>query len=688
MERIQKLRTEIDQYRYEYHVLNQLSISEAALDALKHELFTLEQAYPELITPNSPTQRVAGGVTAGFKKVPHQAPMLSLEDAFSREEMDEWLARLQKLEPMAVFDFFVELKLDGLAVSLIYQDGVFVQGATRGDSRTGEDVTMNLKTVDAIPLTLRQPPAEEIELFLKKYMGALDESRVRALLERPAGRVEIRGEVYMTKQQLESLNVVLKERGEAPLANPRNAAAGTIRQLDTRIVAERRLSFFGYALLGDHGFTTHEQAHACLSLLGIAQNPYNVFAKTMDEVENAYKAIGKKRETLPYWIDGMVVNINNDRLFENLGVVGKTPRGGIAWKFPAEQGTTIVREILISVGRTGALTPVAIMDPVRLAGTTVSRASLHNEDEIKRLGLMIGDTVIVEKAGDIIPKVIQVLPKLRTGKEVSFTMPTVCPMCGSPVARVEGEVATACTNRSCFAQELASLLHFVSRRAFDIRGLGDKIIEQLLQKGLAREPADLFALTPGDFLSLEGFAEISSQKLVTEIQAHKTISLERCIHALGIRHVGEETALDLAKAFKTMTAFRGATMDQLMAIDGIGETMAESVLAYLKDVQHAHALDRLLEVVEILPWKGVALADAPFANTTWVLTGTLSTMSRDEAKEKIRALGGEVTESVSKKTSYVVAGESAGSKLDKAQSLSVPVLDEEMFIQRLTNRSL
>lgn len=684
--RARKLRQEINQYRYEYHVLNALSIPEAALDALKHELFLLEQAHPDLITPDSPTQRVAGGVAAGFKKVEHAVPMRSLEDAFSRQEMDEWLARLRRLEPTASFDFFAELKLDGLAVSLIYQDGSFIRGATRGDGRVGEEVTQNLKTVEAIPLTLRQPTEKEIQQFLKKHEGHLDARRVSAWLRNQHGSIEIRGEAYMTKHQLDTLNAALKKRGEPTLANPRNAAAGGIRQLDSRLVAERGLSFFGYALVGEYGLTTHEQAHDCLTLFGVPQNPYNRYAASLDEVERFYDEVGKKRASLAYWIDGVVVNVNDDALFERLGVVGKTPRAGIAWKFPAEQGTTIVREILISVGRTGVLTPVAIMDPVQLAGTTVTRASLHNEDEINRLGLKIGDTVIVEKAGDIIPKVIQVLPKLRTGKERAFRMPTTCPMCGSKVERSEGEVATVCTNRQCFAQELASLLHFVSRRAFDIRGLGDKIIEQLLQKGLAREPADLFALTPGDFLGLEGFAEISSQKLAKEIQAHRSVSLERLIHALGIRHVGEETAMDLANAFRTVEAFRSATMENLLNVEGIGEVVAESIVAYLQDPQHKKALDRLLKEVTVQVVQAPTQQQGNLVGTTWVLTGTLTGLSRDEAKDLIRAQGGDVAESVSKKTSFVVVGENPGSKYDKAQALGIPVLTEEEFVKRLEQK--
>ncbi|MSR85556.1 NAD-dependent DNA ligase LigA [Candidatus Uhrbacteria bacterium] len=660
-ERIGKLRQEIDRYRYEYHVLDKLSISEAALDALKHELYKLEQEFPDLITSDSPTQRVAGKALEGFKKVTHRAPMLSIEDAFSRQEMDEWLARLQKLEPRVDQNgFFAEIKMDGVAVSLVYENGLFVQGSTRGDGKIGEDVTQSLKTIEAIPLRLRVSSEKKISL---------------------TGRIEIRGEVFMTKKQLEDLNKILKKRGEQPLANPRNAAAGSIRQLDPSIVAERRLSFFGYGLVGDYGTTTHEQAHELIALLGIPQNPLNRFCQTLDEVEKFYLEIGKKRDRLSYWLDGVVVNVNDDEMFRRLGVVGKTHRGAVAWKFAAEQGTTIVRDIFVSVGRTGALTPVALMDPVSLAGTTVTRASLHNEDEIKRLSLKIGDTVIVEKAGDVIPKVIQVLPKLRTGKEKTFYMPKKCPMCGSPVERREGEVATVCSNRQCFAQRLAAILHFVGRQALDIRGLGDKIVEQLLQRGLVHEPADLFELTPGDFLTLEGFAEVSANKLYKEIQAHRSTTLDRFMNALGIRHVGEETARDVAQAFGSMNVLRKASEEDLRNVEGIGEIVAQSIQEYFSDLHHQKELDRLLKLIDV----EVVLvkSSGPLKGTTWVITGTLDSMSRDQAKEKIRSLGGHVAESVSKQTSFVVIGADPGSKYDKAKKLGVEILDEKEFLKKI-----
>ncbi|HPF95328.1 MAG TPA: NAD-dependent DNA ligase LigA [bacterium] len=692
--RVEKLRDAINRYRYEQHVLDKLSISEGALDALKHELYTLEQEYPDLITKDSPTQRVAGEAMEGFKKVRHEVPMRSIEDVFSREEADAWLARLQKLSS-AAFDFFAELKLDGLAISIVYQDGELVEASTRGDGQVGEDVTHNVRTVDAVPLVLRTPEQKEIQAFIKKHQGNLDEKRVTDFLQNPhnrggrgsgaggrgSGRLEVRGEIYLTQKQLEQINKLQKQRGEPLYANPRNTAAGTIRQLDPAIVAERKLSFFGYALISDIGLTTHEQAHEVLMHLGFPQNPANRFCKNLDEVEKLFIEIGKKREKLEYWIDGIVVNVNNDALYESLGVVGKTSRACIAWKFPAEQVTTIVKEIEVSVGRTGALTPVAIMDPVQVAGTTVSRASLHNQDEIERLDVRIGDTVIIEKAGDIIPKVIKVLTELRTGKEKRFKMPVQCPICGSNVTRIEGEVATLCTNKNCFAQEVARIRHFASRTAADIRGLGDKIVEQLVQTGLAHEPAELYELTKDDFLGLEGFAEKSAQKLFDEIQSKREIVYARFLLSLGIRHVGEETARDLAKAFKTYEDLRDASAEALEEVEGIGEVVAQAILEFFADKQDAKRAEHLFEQVTI-QYPAIA-KDGPLSGTSWVITGTMEALSRDEAKEKIRALGGAVSDSVSKQTTFLVAGEKAGSKLEKAQKLGVTVLDEGEFLKRV-----
>ncbi len=678
--RVLKLRKEIDRYRYQYHVLNALEISEAALDALKHELYTLEQQYPDLITPDSPTQRVAGEAASGFVKVTHAVRMLSIEDAFSFDEVEAWRDRLQKLRPRDVFDFYADPKMDGLAMSLLYRDGRFIRGATRGDGRVGEDVTQNLRTIEAIPMQLRIPSDQEVAGFLKRFHGACDESLVRRLFRSSIGELEVRGEAYMTKAQLVRLNTILKKRGEPELANPRNAAAGTIRQLDARIAAERKLSFMAYGLIGDYGLQTMEQRYAALALLGFPVNPIGRRCESLGVVKAVFEDLGKRREKLAYWIDGLVLSVNDLALQESLGVVGKTPRAMVAWKFPAEQGTTIVRDIVVSVGRTGALTPVAVMDPVKLVGTTVTHATLHNEDEIRRLGVKIGDTVIVEKAGDVIPKIIRVLPGMRTGKEKPFRMPTRCPICGSPVSRKEGEVATVCTNRSCFAQELARLLHFVSRPALDIRGLGDKIMEQLIQEGLVREEADLYALIPDDLIGLEGFADVSAKKLVDEIQAHRHPPLGRFLNALGIRHVGEETAADLATRFGTFASLRSATKEELMAVEGVGEIVADSLVTFFHDRRESDRLNRLLEVVT--PQRAEKKI-GKLEGTTWVFTGSLTSLSREEAKERVRAMGADVSETVSKKTTYVVVGDDPGSKAEKAQKLGVEILTEADFLKKV-----
>lgn len=680
-ERIQKLRKEIARYRYQYHVLDELEISEAALDALKHELHELEQAYPDLITPDSPTQRVAGKAMDAFRKVAHREAMLSLEDAFSFTEMERWFERLKKLRPNAAFDFYVDPKMDGLAVSIVYVDGRLDVGATRGDGRVGEDVTHNLKTIEAIPMRLRIPDEREVNRFIKKHGRACDAKKVRKMLLMHRGRQEIRGEVYMTKAQLKELNARLAERGEAALANPRNAAAGSVRQLDPKVAAERGLDFMAYSFLGDHGLKTIEQRYEAMRLIGFPTNPYGKRCDTLEGVKRVFEHLREIRDALAYWIDGVVVSVNDVELLDSLGVAGKAPRGRIAWKFPAEQGTTIIRDIRVSVGRTGALTPVAVMDPVQLAGTTVTHASLHNEDEIERLGLKVGDTVIVEKAGDVIPKVIKVLPKLRTGKEKTFRMPKKCPICGSPVERKAGEVATFCTNSKCFAQELAKLSHFVGKSALDIRGLGEKIVEQLIQEGLVRERADFFKLRPEDLYGLEGFAEVSSEKLVDEIQSHRKVPLARFINALGIRHVGEETAADLASHFGTFEALRKASKEELADVEGVGNVVAASIAEYFSDPLESEHLDALLR--EVAPGTETRKRKGKLSQTTWVFTGSLNTMSRDEAKARVRALGADVSESVSKKTTYVVAGMNSGSKYEKAKELGVSILTEDEFLRKL-----
>ncbi len=679
-QRISYLREEIDRYRYQYHVLNTLEISEAALDSLKHELYTLEQHYPDLITSDSPTQRVAGEAMAGFKKVQHDVRMLSIEDTFSREETESWLKRIQKLIPGIRVDFYAELKMDGLAVSLEYTDGIFTRGSTRGDGHIGEDVTHNLRTIEGIPLKLRIPSEKEIHAFLKKYTGMVDEKKVR-IIASGFGHIEIRGEVYMKKSQLKKLNFILQKRGDEQLANPRNAAAGSIRQLDPHIASERGLSFFGYALLADSGTTTHEQAHELISLLGIPTNPFNRYCKNIDEVQSLYTDILKKREKLDYLFDGVVVNINNDKIYSDVGIVGKTSRACIAWKYPAEQGTTYVKEIIVSVGRTGALTPVAVMEPVRLAGTTVTHATLHNEDEIKRLGLKVGDTVIVEKAGDVIPKIVQVLTRLRTGKEKTFHMPASCPICGSKVSRQDGEVATMCTDPNCYAKELSRILFATNKHALDIRGLGDKIVEQLMEEGLIREPADIFELTENDLRGLEGFGDVSAKKLVDEIQKHREVALDRFILSFGIRHVGEEMARILARAFENFENVQKASREDLMCIDGIGEIVANSIIEFFQNKKNIERVKNILKYVK--PFYTKKGGAGPLAGTVWVITGTLEKFSREDAQQKIRELGGHIVDSVSKKTTFVVVGEHPGSKANKAELLGVTILHEKDFLKKI-----
>ena len=667
--RIAKLRAEIDHHRYLYHVEDRQEISDAAHDSLKHELFRLEQEFSEFITPDSPTQRVGGAPLPEFKKVAHKRPMLSMEDVFTPEELHEWLERIKRVYPHGTYDFYAEVKMDGLAVSLSYQDGVFVQGSTRGDGKVGEDVTQNLRTIEAIPLRLR------------KYTP---------------GELEIRGEGYMTKQKFEILNLDQKKKGEEPFANPRNASAGSIRQLDSKISASRRLSFYGYDLIlppptggapPSHGgqslLTTHEQSHEQMKMLGIPVNPENQRCKDLEEVARYHDKIQKKREKLPYWTDGIVVVVNDNRTFERLGAVGKAPRGMIAYKFPAEQATTRVREVRFQVGRTGVLTPVAVMDPVFVAGTTVQHATLHNVDEIERLGLKIGDTVILEKAGDIIPKVIKVLTKLRTGHEKAIHTPPHCPVCGARVERPAGEVAIMCTNKNCPAKHHERLIHFVSRKAFDMDGLGEKIIKQLMDAGLISTPADIFKLEKSDLTDLERFADKSAENLIAAIAKAREISLSRFIFALGIKHVGEETAVDLAKKFGTLKKVREATLEEFNAVPNIGEVVAKSLHEYFSDKHNQKLIDDLLQAGVKVESQKLAARSQKLGGLVFVLTGGLESMTRDEAKQKIRALGGDISSSVSKNTNYVIVGSDPGDKLERANKLGVKVIGEKEFLEML-----
>jgi DNA ligase (NAD+) len=678
--RIEKLKAEVEHHRYLYHVLDRSEISDAALDSLKHELYKLEQEYPEFITPDSPTQRVGGEALEEFKKVVHETPMLSIEDVFEYKELEDWEERIKKLLPRGKFDYYTEVKMDGLAVALIYRDGIFSVGGTRGDGKIGEDVTQNLKTIEAIPLRLNEPTDHEIRKFLEKYGEAVDKKIFLAKIKNLAGKIEVRGECFMDKNVFEEINREQKKKGESPFANPRNAAAGSIRQLDSKITASRRLDFFGYALVTDLGQKTHEAAHEILKLLGVKVNPENCYAKNLVEVEEFHKHLGKVRTKLNYWMDGAVVVLNDEEAFLKLGVVGKTPRGMVAYKFPPEQATTIVRDVVWQVGRTGAVTPVAVMDPVFVAGTTVTHSTLHNLDEIERLGVKIGDTVIIEKAGDVIPKVVQVLPNLRTGKEKKIVPPEFCPMCETKLVRRAGEVAIYCPNQKCFAQTLRQTAHFVSKRAFNIDGLGPKILEKFLEEGLIRDAADLYELRAGDILPLERFAEKSAANLIEAILKSKKVPLGRLIYALGIRHIGEETAVDLANYFGSLEKLRDATPEDLEGVPNVGGVMAESILEWFRDKSNKDFVVRLLKNLYII--KPIATKKT-WQGLKFVLTGTLESLTREAAKEKIQMLGGDVTGSVSRETDYVVAGSEPGSKYDKAKRLGVKIIDEKEFLAML-----
>ncbi len=659
-DRIKKLREAIDDYRYQYHVLDKLDISDAALDSLKHELYQLEQQYPDLITPDSPTQRVGGAPLEKFKKITHARPMLSMEDVFTREEFIAWVSRIQKLSPSSTFatssTFFCMPKQDGLAVSLVYEDGMLKSAATRGDGKVGEDVTQNVRTIESVPLKLRG------------LQGRRGMPR----------RVEVRGEIYFPVKAFEKMNRELMKKGEPVFANPRNTAAGSIRQLDPTVTASRGLDFVAWDLDADLGQKTIEEEWALLREMGFRPIPESHLFHRLSEIETHWKWLQDKREKLGYWVDGMVVRVNENDAFTKLGVVGKTPRGLVAWKFPAEEATTRVKEIQWTVGRTGALTPVAVVEPTWVGGTTVQHASLHNLDEIERLDVRVGDTVILFKAGDIIPKIKQVIVKLRRAGSQKTKPPTACPVCGSTVERRKGEVAMYCTNPRCFVQDRENILH--AARAFGIDGLGPQTVASLLEHGRISSAADLFILKPDELQDLEGFADLSSKKLVDEIQSHKKITLPKFILALGIDDVGEQTALDLAQHFLTIEKVMRAPVENFLEVEGIGGVVARSVREYFDEEHHQNLVKRYRDNgVVVLPFEGVKKKTG-IAGKTFVITGTLETIGRDDAKERIRTAGGKASGSVSKKTDFVVAGENPGSKLDEAKRLGVVVLSEAEFL--------
>lgn len=648
--RIDQLKELINKYRYEYHVLDTQDISDAAHDALKHELQELENQFPDLVTPDSPTQRVAGKALDKFEKVTHSKRMLSLVDIFNYEELQDWEVRLQKLIPTFKPEYYIELKIDGFAISLIYQDSVLVTAATRGDSYVGEDVTQNVKTIESIPLRLK---------------------------EDVAGTVEIRGEIYMSKSEFDRINAQQESKGEKLFANPRNLAAGSIRQLDPKLAAQRKLDFFAYEIVSGIDVTSKDEEHAKLEKLGFKVVQQNKKVTSLKEVQSFYEEWTEKRNKQEFLIDGLVVKVNNNQIRESFGVVGKAPRGMVAYKFPAEQTTTIVKAVDWNVGRTGVLTPLATFEPVAVAGTIVQHATLHNWDEIQRLGVKIGDTVVIEKAGDIIPKVVSVITDLRDGTQKDIELPKKCPVCESDVEkRKEGDVAYYCSNKNCFATEIEGLIHFVSKKGMNIDGLGDKIIEQLASEGLIKHAADIYKLKKEELEQLDRFAEKSAQNTLDSINASRKIPLSRLIFALGIHHVGEETAITLAQHFQTLEKIQNASIEQLQEVSDVGEVVAQSIYEYFHDEIKRDRLNELLEEIEI---EKVKKTKKVLEGKNIVVTGTLQEFTRDEIKNVIRDLGGKSASSVSKNTDFVIIGENAGSKADKAQELGVTIITEQEF---------
>ena len=687
--RIEKLKKEIDHHRYLYHVLDTQEISDAALDSLKHELFKLEQANPEFITPDSPTQRVGGEPLDKFEKVHHSVRMLSLEDAFSKSEMEDWEKRIMKFYPQGKYEYFGELKIDGFAISLKYKNGILDVASTRGDGVTGENVTQNIKTIESVPLSLKihkkknGPNNKNLEKYLKKVEEILT-----------VGEFEVRGEVYMSKKTFESINKERAKNGEPLYANPRNTAAGSIRQLDPKISASRKLDFLAYAIPTDFGQKEHKDEHDVLEALGFKTDKNAGVFKDIHELEDFWDKVAQKREKLAFQIDGLVISVNDNDTREKLGIVGKAPRGSIAFKFPAEESTTVVEGVVVQVGRTGALTPVAHLRPVSIGGTTVSRASLHNEDEIKRLGLKIGDTVIVQRAGDVIPKVTKVFENLRTGKEKDFKMPKFCPVCDGPVVKKEGEVIAKCVNKKCQAKNREAMYHFTSKKAFDITGLGPKIVDKLSDEGLISDVSDIFSLEEGDLVPVERFAEKSASNLISSIKNKKEVTLARFLYSLGILHVGEETSIDLAKYFskkakiKTpkdiLDIMKEETQESLESLEDIGPKVAESIVSYFSDHHNVEFLQKLDSAGIIIKSPKISLQKQVLLGKIIVPTGELENFTRESIKEKIRELGGDVSSSVSKKTDFVLAGENAGSKYDKAKKLGVKIIDENEFLKMIS----
>ena len=660
-----ELREKIERGNYEYYILDNPTMSDAEWDAAMRELRELEAAHPELVSPDSPTQRVGPTPQGAFATVTHPQPMLSLANVFDEAGLREWADRVYRLLGRRDIPFVVEPKIDGLAVALTYRDGRFERGATRGDGITGEDVTQNLRTVRSVPLRLQaaEPPAPP--------------------------RLEARGEVYMGKRAFERLNEQQAEAGKPLFANPRNAAAGALRQLDPQITASRPLAFYTYQLGyveadGVRPPRTHWERLQWLRALGLPVTPEPVRCATIEEVWERCQWWLERREALDFEIDGAVIKVDSVGLQEELGQVAREPRWAVAVKFPSVQGTTTLLDIEINVGRTGSLNPLARLEPVVIGGVTVSRATLHNEDEIRRLGLLIGDRVIVERRGDVIPKIVKVIEEARDGDEREFVWPDRCPSCGATVERVEGEAMSYCTNASCPAQLKERIAHFASRGAMDIDTLGGERVAQLVDQGLVRDVADLYTLDRERLIALKRFAEKSADNLLAAIERSKTRPLARAIFALGIRHVGERNAGLLAERYGSLAELCGASQEELAAITGIGPVVAESIADFCREERNQQLIKKLAEVgVAPRGERRVAPADGPLSGKSFVLTGRLDSMTRPAAAARLQALGATVVETVTKKTDYVIVGEDAGSKAARAEALKRPILDEAAFLAKL-----
>ncbi|OGC88105.1 hypothetical protein A2419_01385 [Candidatus Adlerbacteria bacterium RIFOXYC1_FULL_48_26] len=665
-ERYEKLKKTLNHHRHLYYALEAPEIPDSAYDELERELASIEEKYPELITSDSPTQRV-GGVLGTFKKVTHTVSQWSFNDVFNEEELRNFDTRVHRMlgESAQTLTYTCELKIDGLKVVLTYEQGKLVTAATRGDGVTGEDVTHNVRTIQSVPLVLER---------------AID--------------CVVEGEIWMSEEALKRTNKEREKNGEPLFANPRNAAAGSIRQLDPRIAATRGLDTFIYDVASTSEEMPGSQAEELeyLQELGFKVNKHWKLVKNIDEAISYWKTWGKKSKSEDYWVDGVVIKVNDRASQEQMGYTGKAPRFAVAFKFEAEQVTTVVEDIVLQVGRTGVLTPVAHLRPVLVAGSTVSRATLHNEDEINRLDVRIGDTVILQKAGDVIPDIVRVLTELRTGKEQTYKWPNSVPECGGDgrIERVPGQAAWRCVYKDSFAQIRRRYRHFASKGALNIEGLGPSTVDALLEKNLVQHLDDFFTLTEGDLLTLEGFAEISAKKLIESIQkTAENVTLARLVTGLSLPQVGEETAILLAQNFKTLKKLSEGSEEDFIAIAGIGPIVGKAIVGWFAEKENQKLIERLENVLKITNPEYVSAdvkQNLPFVGKTFVLTGTMESMSRDEAKEKIRKLGGDVSSSVSKNTTYVVAGEEAGSKLDKAEELGVKILTEEEFLKLLEKR--